>query len=316
MIDIAKTALSPEPDERPSDARELAAEITRHLEDVQERLKQVELARVEAQTRTEEERRRKKLYLAVAGLMLVLAAGAGVGAVWFNRLAVAQTELADRNKLVAEQQTDLANQQQQLADERETRRREAVQLRLQAEDGERRAESMRLAAQSQAIKNELPVQSVLVALEAVKVTPRDGTIDQKDCMYAPRVQGIRAGQTLQIVNSDKLTHNVRSFPTRNRPFNLGQIGVGTREKIFKRPEREVVEFRCDIHRWMLAWVFVLDHPFYGATAEDGSYQIADLPEGEYTVVAWHEEFGEQKQKIEVGGEGAIEVNFTFPALEE
>lgn len=152
--------------------------------------------------------------------------------------------------------------------------------------------------------------------EEFPIPEEPAVLDQKHCMYTPRVQGIRAGQTLEIVNSDALTHNVRSFPTRNRPFNLGQIGVGTREKIFKRAEREVVEFRCDIHRWMLAYVFVLDHPFFAVTGDDGTYQIDGLPEGEYLLIAWHEEFGEQKQKIQVGADGIVEADFTFPAIDQ
>lgn len=155
LIRLAKTALSPEPDDRMGDARELATEITRHLEAVQERLKQVELARVEAQTRSEEERRRKKLYLAVAGLMLVLAVAAAAGAVWFNRLAATQTELAA--------------QTQRLADEREVRRLADEQARLAAEGSERRAKVLRLAAQSELIQKKRPVEATLLALEAVAV---------------------------------------------------------------------------------------------------------------------------------------------------
>jgi hypothetical protein len=147
--------------------------------------------------------------------------------------------------------------------------------------------------------------------EKFPVPQEPAVLDQKNCMYSPRVQGMMAGQTLQIVNSDDLTHNVRSFPTRNRPFNLGQIGVGTREKVFDKPEREVVEFRCDIHRWMLAFVFVLDHPFFGVTGADGAFEIANLPPGEYQLVAWHEELGEQKQNIQVTADGVVEANFTF-----
>jgi len=170
--------------------------------------------------------------------------------------------------------------------------------------------------QDMLINDDSEVQNVFVYVkhrfqQKFPVPEEPAVIDQKDCMYSPRVQGIRAGQTLQIVNSDDTTHNVRSFPTRNRAFNLGQIGVGTRDKVFKRSEREVVEFRCDIHRWMLAWVWVLDHPFFGVTGDDGTYDIADLPAGEYTLIAWHEELGEVKQKIQVEDDGVLEVNFTF-----
>lgn len=160
------------------------------------------------------------------------------------------------------------------------------------------------------IKRGLPRQ----AEYAVPAQP--AVIDQKGCMYRPRVQGVRVGQLLKIVNSDELTHNVRAFPTRNRPFNIGQIGPGTREKTFNRVERNVVEVRCDIHKWMHAYLFVVDHPFYSVTGESGTYSIEGLPPGEYTLAAWHEEFGEQRQQITAGAGVELSVDFTFDVPEK
>ena len=142
-------------------------------------------------------------------------------------------------------------------------------------------------------------------------------LDQKGCMYRPRVQAVRAGQTFRFVNSDPLLHNVRGFPTRNRPFNMGQKpGSDPRDRVFKRPERPI-EIQCDVHTWMRGYIFVMDHPFYSVTDEDGQFSIDGLPPGEYTLAAWHEKYRrELRQKITIGEEDVVDLNFTFEPLSE
>lgn len=136
-------------------------------------------------------------------------------------------------------------------------------------------------------------------------------INQKGCMYSPRVQGMIAGQKLNIVNSDDgVTHNIRCFAKNNKTFNIGQQGVGTRSKDFPKAEN-AIKFKCDVHPWMFAYIFVMDHPYYAVTGKDGKFEIKGLPAGEYTVAAWHEKYGEQEMKIKVGGEGAAKADFTF-----
>ena len=144
-----------------------------------------------------------------------------------------------------------------------------------------------------------------------------GVLDQKGCMYRPRVQGVRAGQTFHVVNSDPLLHNVRGIAVRNRSFNMGQKpGSEPRERVFKRAERPI-ELQCDVHTWMRGYIFVMDHPFFAVTDEDGNFSIEGLPPGEYTLAAWHEKYRrEVRQKITIGEEDVTEFNFAFESLGE
>jgi hypothetical protein len=136
-------------------------------------------------------------------------------------------------------------------------------------------------------------------------------LDQKGCMYYPRVQGVRVGQKLLVDNSDPVTHNVRSFPVKNKAFNFGQpANTDPRERVFDEPEREI-EVQCDFHPWMHAYIFVMDHPFFCVTAEDGTYSIPDLPPGEYTVGIWHEKFGRKQQNIALDGSGPGTLDFAY-----
>jgi len=141
-------------------------------------------------------------------------------------------------------------------------------------------------------------------------------LDQEGCMYRPRVQGVRVGQELVIKNSDPLTHNTRSYAFRNRAFNIAQpAGADERTKVFKRPER-AIQMGCDIHAWMKAFVFAMDHPFFAVTGEDGKFTIEGLPPGEYELEAWHEEFDEQEATVKVDAHGKAEVEFVFEEKEQ
>lgn len=121
LIAIAKSALAAEPDDRMQNAGELSEAITHHLESVQERLKQTELARVQAETRTEEESRRKKLYLAMAGV-------AFVGAIWF-------LNISRQNQQLAKSAMEAQEKAETLAEEERTSRKLAETLAEQKRRG-------------------------------------------------------------------------------------------------------------------------------------------------------------------------------------
>ena len=145
------------------------------------------------------------------------------------------------------------------------------------------------------------------------VPKKPALLNQDNCMFRPRVQGIRVGQEFAMRNSDPLTHNVRSFSFRNRAFNIAQPAKSEdRKKVFTKREKAVM-IQCDLHPWMKAYYFVMDHPYFAVTNEKGQFKIKGLPAGEYTLEAWHEEFGDQEVKITVDATGSSEVGFSFEA---
>lgn len=142
--------------------------------------------------------------------------------------------------------------------------------------------------------------------------PKENVVmDQKGCSYHPRVFGVLAGQTLQIVNSDPTLHNVHAQPAASKKFNLGMPIQGMKiTRKFDKPEI-MVKIKCDVHPWMTAYVGVLTHPFFAVTDENGAFEIANLPPGEYTVEAWHEKYGTKTGKVTVAETGSQTVDFTF-----
>lgn len=137
------------------------------------------------------------------------------------------------------------------------------------------------------------------------------TLDQHGCTYKPHVFGVMKKQPIKIVNSDATLHNIHAQPKANKEFNLAMPDKdSTREQEFKKAE-DAIHIKCDVHPWMSAWCFVMEHPFFAVTGDDGTFSIpSDLPDGEYGYKAWHETLGEQTGKVTVkDGNGTFDLTF-------
>jgi plastocyanin len=142
------------------------------------------------------------------------------------------------------------------------------------------------------------------------------SIDQHGCMYRPRVTGIRAGQALQIRNSDDGLHNVHGVSRDRDDFNVSQPLTGM-INTFHPKDPGILKLKCDVHTWMVAFVGVVNHPFFAVTGADGTFALHDVPEGTYTVRSWHETFGATTTpvKIERGHDADVDIVF-HPALHQ
>jgi plastocyanin len=136
-------------------------------------------------------------------------------------------------------------------------------------------------------------------------------LDQKGCRYTPHVLGIQVGQTLEILSSDNTLHNVHAVPEQNREFNKAHQLAGIKHAHVFSTREVMAPFKCDVHRWMSAYVGVLDHPFYAVTGSDGRFEVKGLPPGTYTVEAWHEKLGTQTQMVTIGETETSDMSFTF-----
>lgn len=139
-------------------------------------------------------------------------------------------------------------------------------------------------------------------------------LDQQGCKYHPHVQAVQVGQPLQIKNSDATLHNVHAMPAVNSQFNEGQPVQGmVSTKKFDKPEMTPFRIKCDVHGWMKSYMAVLPHPFWSVSKMDGTFSIANLPAGTYTVVFWHEKYGPQEQTITVAPKETKQVSVSFKA---
>lgn len=139
------------------------------------------------------------------------------------------------------------------------------------------------------------------------------TLDQESCRYRPHVFGLQAGQPLRITNSDPLLHNINATPTQNRGFNISQPQAGmetTRD--FRVPE-VMIPVECDVHGWMNAYIGVTAHPYHAVSGADGTFEIANLPPGDYVIEVWHERYGTQTQNVSVAESETAELTFNYSA---
>ena len=97
----------------------------------------------------------------------------------------------------------------------------------------------------------------------------------------------------------------------NREWNHSQgQGDPPLARRFLKPEI-MIRVKCNIHRWMHAFIGVVDNPYFAVTGADGSFEIRNLPPGDYVIEAWHETLGTQEQKITVLPQGKTTASFTF-----
>ena len=144
-------------------------------------------------------------------------------------------------------------------------------------------------------------------------------IDQQDCMYAPRVVALVAGQKLAVRNSDNTFHNVHGIVTGKDVFNKPMAPKAaelTLDASTAKPD-DVIALQCDVHGWMKAYAVVNDSPFFAVTGADGTFEIKDLPIGDYTLEAWHPTLGTKTMTVKIGKakRGDVTARFSYKANE-
>ena len=135
-------------------------------------------------------------------------------------------------------------------------------------------------------------------------------LNQKDCMYVPRVLGAVIGQTLQVTNEDPTDHNVHALSKAGNDFNRSQL-IHSKPFDVTLKASELLRITCDSHTWMTVFVGIFDNPYFSVSGTDGTFTIANVPAGKQTVKAWHEVMGTQMQSVDVQAGKTTTVDFTF-----
>ncbi len=137
-------------------------------------------------------------------------------------------------------------------------------------------------------------------------------LDQTACHYVPHLLAAQVGQTLKVKNSDPIMHNVHGVneKTEKDEFNWAQTKAGLEDtKELKKAGHVVI--KCDVHSWMGANLWIVKHPFFAVTGEDGAFTLPKLPPGTYTIEAWHEKLGTRTESVTVGDAETKEIAFKF-----
>ena len=143
--------------------------------------------------------------------------------------------------------------------------------------------------------------------------PKDHPVmDQKGLMFVPHIMVVQQGTTVEFLNSDTVQHNV--FWTaisgdKKAGHNLGTWPKGEKRSFaFDKPG--VVPVLCNVHPEMAGYLIVSPTPYFAETDDSGNYKIKDVPDGSYTVAAWHEGAKNQSKPVTVSGGGKADFTLT------
>jgi plastocyanin len=148
------------------------------------------------------------------------------------------------------------------------------------------------------------------------VSTQPVTLDQKACVFIPRVLGVRVGQTVQIKNSDAFLHNVHGYSGKDNTFNVGQPTAGNVFNWKAKNEEVMLHVKCDIHNWMNAYIGIVTNPYFAVSDTMGAFEIDKVPAGTYMLQAWHERFGPVTKSVTVKAGAVTTVDFAYTGNEK
>jgi plastocyanin len=123
--------------------------------------------------------------------------------------------------------------------------------------------------------------------------PRTDAIEQIDLEFVPGVKAIQVGTAVSFPNRDDVRHHVYSFSPPKR-FELPlYAGTPAKPVLFDVPG--VVTIGCNIHDWMVGYIYVSESPYFATTSAQGRAQLAGLPAGQYLMRVWHPQIAEAEE---------------------
>ena len=134
------------------------------------------------------------------------------------------------------------------------------------------------------------------------------TMDQKSLLFNPHILVVQVGATVDFLNSDNVDHNIfwpHVSGNKKMGHNMGTWPRG-QKRSFKFDTPGVVPLLCNVHPEMSAYVIVAPTPFFAESDADGNFRIADVPDGTYTITAWHEGMKMQSKPVKVAGDAKVD----------
>src|SRR5215472_608120 len=164
------------------------------------------------------------------------------------------------------------------------------------------------------VKGKVGPGSAVVYLESASgptpaTTDKKPVMDQKGLLFQPHVLLVQTGTTVDFLNSDKVQHNV-FWPSisgdKKKSHNMGTWPQGEKRP-FKFTDPGVVTLLCNVHPEMAGYIIVSPTPYFAETGADGAFTLANVPDGDYTITAWHEGKKTQSKKISVKGDTTADI---------
>jgi plastocyanin len=125
-------------------------------------------------------------------------------------------------------------------------------------------------------------------------------VDQKNLVFIPHVLPVQVGTTVDFKNDDAVLHNVFSPEACCNKFNLGTWPQGQSRSYTFANECQAT-LLCKVHPEMEGFVVACPTPYYAVTKADGSYEIKNVPDGQFTVKVWHPKLKGTQKAVKVAG---------------
>lgn len=174
-----------------------------------------------------------------------------------------------------------------------------------------------MKAQYVMVNDNATLKNVAVTLEGVKGAKSEQLVevDQKNCMYDPRVTVGTVDKEIEVHNSDETLHNVHTYMGSKTLFNKAQPkGSKPIKKAFK--ESGIIKFKCDVHPWMTGWMVVTDSGLGTVSNETGEFEIKDVPAGTYKLKFFQEHYGEKTVDVTVKANEVATAEVTYDGTEK
>jgi plastocyanin len=132
-----------------------------------------------------------------------------------------------------------------------------------------------------------PIEGAVVTLQGPiggELPAQTAIMDQVQKQFAPVVLAVHTSTKVTFPNSDNIRHHVYSFSPAKR-FEL-RLYEGTPSEPITFDKPGVVVLGCNIHDWMVGYIYVTDDPWF-ATSDASGVAKLQLPAGKYNVTLWH-----------------------------
>ncbi len=134
----------------------------------------------------------------------------------------------------------------------------------------------------------LPETVVFLESAAAKAAARpmlNTEVEQADRRFTHRVSVVTQGSEVRFPNRDKVRHQVYSFSP-VKTFEL-KLYAGTPSNPVLFDKRGIAVLGCNIHDNMVAWIVVVETPYFAVADTRGAVKLDNVPPGSYRLRSWH-----------------------------
>ena len=146
-------------------------------------------------------------------------------------------------------------------------------------------------------------------------------VKTKGCSFGPFTGVVAVEDPVIFENQDSIKHTLHTFASMDskgimlRTIHNQDIhpmdSMARTFEVDKLRGSRVVRITCNRHDFMQNWLYVVDHPYFAISDQDGRFAIHQIPPGRYTVLAWHPILGEQRQDVHIASGGQVTLEFRF-----